>query len=71
MKLSKLDMFVLGSFIEYTSMNQDVCQLNEKGVKRLADIQARMSANLLNINAKDIRPSCEERLFKHLKYSKT
>jgi hypothetical protein len=70
MELTKTELFVLSSFIEYTTFEQEKSPLNIDGIKLMAKLQSKISANLLNINAKDIYPICEERLLKTVKYSK-
>tara|TARA_R110000850_G_scaffold259914_1_gene387069 strand:+ start:393 stop:605 length:213 start_codon:yes stop_codon:yes gene_type:complete len=70
MKLSKTELFVLSSFIEYTTLQQEQSPLNKDGIKLMAKIYSKIGSNLLNINAKDIYKACEENLLKTIKYSK-
>ena len=70
MKLTKKELFVLSSFIEYTTLQQEQSPLNIDGIKLMAKIYSKIGANLLNINAKDIYQGCEENLLKTVKYSK-
>tara|TARA_R110002167_G_scaffold158919_1_gene354366 strand:- start:1324 stop:1536 length:213 start_codon:yes stop_codon:yes gene_type:complete len=70
MKLSKTELFVLSSFIEYTTLKQDKSPLNKDGIKIMAKIYSKIGANLLGINEKDIYQGCEENLLKTINYSK-
>tara|TARA_R110000764_G_scaffold182128_1_gene268031 strand:+ start:1503 stop:1715 length:213 start_codon:yes stop_codon:yes gene_type:complete len=70
MKLSKKELFVLSSFIEYTTLEQKVSPLNIEGMKVMSKLYSKIGANLLNINAKDIYQGCEDNLLKTVKYSK-
>ena len=53
MKLSKKELFVLSSFIEYTTLEQKVSPLNIEGMKVMSKLYSKIGANLLNINAKN------------------
>jgi len=68
MKFSKTDLFVLIAALEHLGEKEKKIQLNEKGIRRLALIRCKITAELVPVSVKGIIESITKRMLSEIDY---
>jgi|GWRWMinimDraft_13_1066021.scaffolds.fasta_scaffold15376_2 hypothetical protein len=70
MELNKTEIFIVSTAIETLYLDKGKCRLNEKGIIKLAKIQAKFAEQLLPLEAKNVVKSLTQKMLENIDYTK-
>jgi hypothetical protein len=70
MQLNKTELFIVATAIETLYLDKGKCRLNEKGIIKLAKIQAKIAEQLLPLEAKAIVKDLTQKMLENIDYTK-